>query len=261
MEFVERPNIRAVEWLLNVLSADFVRNYQDYRGNKVTYTHVKKVLQQFLKHKELKVQYFKSRHDSLGVLRSYSASIQGFPKEFRGLLCAHMTDYDIKNCHPSILLNLCKKFKIECKYLEEFVSHRDELYSSSATSKGAIFISLFSNKPLKYKTSFMAAFDTEIKLAQQQMIEHYPDLYEMARVSNETDKKQNTIGTFMSYVCQFHENEIINACMLHFKVSDPILMFDGFMTVDVINPEKLNEFVKHTFDMELEFVVKGHDKT
>lgn len=261
MEYTERPNLRAVEWLLTVLSADFVKLYRDNEAD-MTYSHVKKVLQSFLKHKEVKVSYFKSQHDTLGVLRSYSSGIQGLPKEFRGLLCSHMTDYDMVNCHPTILLNLCKKHHISHQFLDHFVASRNELYENKQTNKITIMVSMFSNKKPKFPSPFMLAFDAEMKLIQKELISLYPDLYDMAKTKNATEKKQNTDGTFISYVCQYHENQIINACVLHFKLDVAVLMFDGFMTYgNSVSVGELSSFVKERFDMDITFTIKEHNDT
>ena len=44
-------------------------------------------------------------------------------------------DYDIKNAHPTILLALCKKHKIECPNHEYYVNNRSEVLKKNAVDK------------------------------------------------------------------------------------------------------------------------------
>jgi hypothetical protein len=251
MNYTERPNLEACQYLFSILSADFVKLYRDKDDH--TFSKIKKYLQSVLKQGELKIDYSKSKYDTLGVLRSYSNGIQGLPKEMRGFICDNMIDYDIKNCHPTILLNLCNKYKLNALYLKKFCDERDDLYDTEQITKKIVMCCMFSDKQIK-GTPFTCAFDAELKQIQQQLIPLYPDLYEMAK---QKDGK-NVIGTFVSYVCQFYENKIINACSLHFKVEVAVLMFDGFMAYSSHNVEELSTFVKERFDMDLQWIIKPH---
>ena len=42
------------------------------------------------------------------------SSIQGVPREIRGLVMKHTTDIDMKNAHPVILVYLCKLYGYAC---------------------------------------------------------------------------------------------------------------------------------------------------
>ena len=55
-----------------------------------------------------------------------SEGLQNVWRAFRGALCKGlMTDIDMKNCHPVILLWLCEKFEIDCPKLREYVTARE----------------------------------------------------------------------------------------------------------------------------------------
>ena len=55
-----------------------------------------------------------------------SAGLQNVWRAFRGALCKGlMTDIDMKNCHPVILLWLCETHKIACSKLREYVTARE----------------------------------------------------------------------------------------------------------------------------------------
>jgi hypothetical protein len=260
-EFIERPNVEACAYLLSKLNAEYIQQHiKSDEIKKFNYSNIKYLLQQFIKHKEFKTTYRKSNDDSQEIFRSYGNGIQGIPTAFRGLICEGvMTDYDMVNCHPSIIRNLCKKHNILCPYLDLYCTDRKKYIDDKQTTKVDILRSMNKKQKLKDPTPFMNTFDTEMKNIQQQFIFHYPDLLEMAKAKN----SKNVEGTFMSYVCMFYENKIIDAIVNHFPADYAVLMFDGFMVynetpLDVL---ELSSFIKEKFNMDIEFVVKPHDTT
>ena len=62
---------------------------------------------------------------NMGRLFAQSASLQNLPCEFRGAIGNDYYDLDMKNAHPSILLQYCQKNDIKCEALEHYVSNRD----------------------------------------------------------------------------------------------------------------------------------------
>ena len=63
----------------------------------------------------------------MGRLFAQCASLQNLPKEFRGAIGANYHDLDMKNAHPTILLQYCQKNDIKCENLEHYVNNRDEV--------------------------------------------------------------------------------------------------------------------------------------
>jgi hypothetical protein len=56
------------------------------------------------------VSYLPSKNlRNIGRLFAQSASLQNLPKEFRGAIGGNYHDIDMVNCHPSLLLQYCKK--------------------------------------------------------------------------------------------------------------------------------------------------------
>lgn len=257
-EFTERPNVDACAYLLSKLNVDYINEHcKPDEVKRFNYTNIKTILQQFVKNKELKISYKKSKDDVQEIFRSYGHGIQGIPTAFRGLICnGVMTDYDMVNCHPSIVRNLCKKHKILCPYLDLYCTNRKKLLDDKDTTKIDILRSMNKKQKLKDPTPFMESFDTEMKHIQKEFKTHFPDLYTLAQTKN----NKNTEGTFMSYVCMFYENKIINAIVNHFPCEYAVLMFDGFMIYgDGLQTSDLSAFVKETFEMDIDFVIKPHD--
>ena len=77
------------------------------------------------------VSYLPSKNlKYMGRLFAQSASLQNLPREFRGAIASGLYhDLDMKNAHPSILLQYCKKNDIKCDNLEYYVANRNEIVS------------------------------------------------------------------------------------------------------------------------------------
>ena len=74
------------------------------------------------------VSYLPSKNlKNMGRLFAQCASLQNLPREFRGAIGANYHDIDMVNCHPSILLQYCKKNDIKSDALEYYVNNRNEV--------------------------------------------------------------------------------------------------------------------------------------
>ena len=77
-------------------------------------------LKKIVKNKSLinNVVYLPSKNlKTMGRLFAQSASLQNLPREFRGAIGTSYYDLDMKNAHPSILLQYCQKNDIKCEAL------------------------------------------------------------------------------------------------------------------------------------------------
>ena len=56
-----------------------------------------------------------------------SCGMQSLYKPFRAAIAraSQLTDWDIKNCHPTLLLQLCEHLGVPCNMLKKYVSDRD----------------------------------------------------------------------------------------------------------------------------------------
>jgi len=99
-------------------------------------------------------------------------SIQGLKREIRAFLCDGITtDIDMVNAHPSILLQLCKKYTYHCpnlilyinerkKYLHSLMSDDNISYEEAKTK---VLASTNDNKKIKTESAFLKAYDKEMK--------------------------------------------------------------------------------------------------
>jgi hypothetical protein len=125
-------------------------------------------------------------------------SFQFLPNEIRGFLAKNMTDIDIKNCQPTIIRWLCKKYDIMCPYLDMYVQDRQAILEANNLDKMIIIASINSSKcNHKIKNSFFNEFDREIKQIQKKLYE-IPALKPFVDAMTEDEKKKNQYGIFIN---------------------------------------------------------------
>ena len=254
MKFTEKVDIRSVRWLLANLSPEFIQSHLgEEKGETFNFTYVKRILQNYDKHNgTVEVAYAKK--DKFGILRDYGQGIQALPSKFRGLICKNMTDVDMVNAHPTIILNLCKKYNVPCLYLEEYVKNRKEVIARGDCSKLDIIISMNKRQPLKGNISmWLKAFDIEMKQIQQRFYK-MPE-YEKQKALAETNPK-NKEGAFMSHLATSYEVIILNAVLPVDHVA--CLMFDGFMSYEKPDLQALSQAAS-SVGFDIQFSYKSHD--
>jgi len=125
-------------------------------------------------------------------------SFQFLPNEIRGFLGKNTTDIDIKNCQPTIIRWLCKKYDIMCPYLDMYVKDRQTILETNNLDKMMIIASINSSKcNHKIKNEFYNEFDREIKQIQKKLYEIY-DLKPFVDAMTEDEKKRNQYGIFIN---------------------------------------------------------------
>ena len=200
--------------------------------------------------------------------RMTSSSVQGIPRDIRGFVCisedtkcATMTDLDMDNAHPTILLWLCHNHGLACSALTEYVNnrdhHMDELRECTGKTrdevKSMFLASLNSEAEMNAgsSTEFFKRFDIECTAIQQafmQLAEYRWVLPHAQRSANDKlDKRKeerrhnrksvngltaNVGGCFLNLILCTWENRFNGiACKtliaMEYEVSAN--MFDGFM--------------------------------
>jgi len=260
--FQERVDVRACEWLLTQLSIDTFNDHltEEDKNNQVNFTATKKILNEYKNNRGiLKTKYSKSPKDIHRNLRDYGRGIQSVPCVFRGLICRNtMTDVDMKNCHPTILHQLCLKHNVVCKYLSEYVLNRSEILAKNGLTKLDIIKSMFKKTYVRNGNTWFKCFDAEMKTIQKEFISNAEFVKQKEQsISN----RQNQEGSFMSSLCASFEVLILNEIVSKVDVEIGVLMFDGFLFYgerpkDLL--ETLNALGKNVgFDMEWSY--KEHD--
>tara|TARA_R110002153_G_scaffold57352_2_gene157797 strand:+ start:192 stop:2468 length:2277 start_codon:yes stop_codon:yes gene_type:complete len=186
---------------------------------------------------------FSSKHSDSGRLYAEGGSLQNVKRQFRGLL-SHNTavDFDVVNCHPVLLLHLCRRHGISCDRLMDYVQNRNDKLTdfceSDDISKGSgkmFFLKsinaehkiLKKDKKVKIKNSFFLNFDAEMKRIQTAIVTIYKDEYKKIK-RNASD---NINGKLMSRIMNIEEGDMLQvACdAVNANHSVMTLAFDGLM--------------------------------
>jgi len=190
-----------------------------------------------------------------------------------------MIDLDMKNCHPVILLNLCKEHNIKYNYLLDYISNRDnklkevmKQYNISRSEAKSALLSCLNDINVKtkickkkVKKGFLNNFDGEMSKIIFELFHIYKDNKKYSKyISNED---YNIEGKFTNLILCDIENKYlnmaINSCInnnLLKKEDIAVLMFDGFMIYDNNNTDEIiNLLNKDFFEYNIEWDTKEHN--
>jgi hypothetical protein len=197
-------------------------------------------------------------------------SIQGLPKHIRGFLCnGIMSDIDMVNAHPTILLYLCNLHSIHAPNLEYYIQHREEILIQFDDREKAktLFLKAVNDDKLNRKESnqFFRDFDKEMKYIQTALcnLPEYGEIVNNVPVS----KLYNFYGSAINRILCVYENRILQQVLsiLNYKSIEPaVLMFDGIMVYgdfynNVLLLRDIEHYVEQQFNgLNMRFVYKPH---
>jgi hypothetical protein len=104
-------------------------------------------------------------------------------------------------------------------------------------------------------TPFGQRCDAEMKLIQKELVQHYPEIFEIAQENN----KRNPYGSFMSYLGQSFERKIIDVVVAECPYKVSTLMFDGFLVEGEVSESyiaSLSILIKEKLDLNVQFISK-----
>lgn len=210
-----------------------------------------------------------------GRLFAKSASLQGLPREIRGAIGTDYYDVDMKNAHPTILLQYCKVNDIKAVWLEKYVNNREEIlkdigskldYTRDETKELVLHI-LNGKKREGLIVEFLQQFQKECS-----------NIHESVTVLNKDIKKEVSrrktndinVSVFNVVICKIENKCLLYAIQylksLQFNVD--VLIFDGFMvrrdennllTDEIL--KNMSEYVNNKTGYSFEFVIKPLDST
>ncbi len=235
--------------------------------------HLKKVIKN--KSDVIHTKYnFSKNLGTYGRLFPQNTSLASMPREIRNCL-AHEKYYDIdmKNAHPVLLSQYCKKNNIRCDVLDEYVKNRDTILNEICKDSGIdkeeakqTFLSILNGgkgggwQIPKYKGTFIYNFKNEIKSVHDSICRINTEEYKKVVRRKDFNKE----GTMMNIIlCKLEHMILINAVMFMTEqgYNIDVLVFDGFMVrkIKEITPEiliELQKYIKEKTDYDIEFVEK-----
>lgn len=197
-------------------------------------------------------KYGKNR--SSGRVYTEEFGIQRLSKPLRDILApANMVDYDMVNCHPTLLLHLAKSNDLPALYLAEYVNDRAATLLKSGNDKTTILIIMNqdANRP-RNASPWTCEFIKELKTLKAALYaKHIKDF--------PTTNKKNPISSCVNKLMCDLENQLLQLAMrTHLQETDLCVpMFDGFMCSRTIAVDDLNTL---TTDYGITWKVKEWDK-
>jgi len=252
--FTEKYDLKKICWLLE--------NLDNIDLKKESIKPLKKFLENVLtKNGEICVEYFFAKYCNYG--RRYAVNgIQSIPRNIRNFLLitqddSKIIDYDIENCHPTILYHLCLKHKIHSHHLEEYALNRSSVFDnyfkceieSGVNIKKQILTATNSDDPIITNNKWLIDYQKEINHIQNELKKqtiYKKILFDTDRVKQDSN---NQNSSFVNRILCKVESEIIdNFVKIAGEDNVVALMFDGLLirsnSNDDIILNNFNEFIR-----------------
>ena len=270
-ELTERfENKRKLKYIYKELSLEMFNTITNRTGEIIRYSKeekkdcyikVKKYCEKLLNNK-LKIKQTYVRNECYRYYTKNKMSLQNLPNEIRGFLCdGIMTDIDIKNGQPTIIYWLCKRYDIDCPYLEKYVKERESILERTKMKKIDFIISMNTNKIIYgKKDEFYKMYDKEMKIIQKNLYNKLKEEEEYENIINiiENEKKdKNLEGCYINRLYFKHETEIIMYLMtilkeLNYEISsynyDGVMIYGDYYKNEELE-YKLTEEIKKQFNL------------
>ena len=244
--FVEQCNVEKALSVLHMSKQELKETFwdkidHDIADGKISWggylTGVKKYLKQVARSGgSLQRSYRFGKFEGGGRLYVEGGGIQTLQGNLRNYLCGeYYYDFDISNCHPCILLQICTEFKLDAPCLKQYVENRQDTLSSSDLSKRDILIAINQDKNQSRRDNpFHNSFIFELERIKPQIIEKIEHLG-----IKTTNEKNPTSSVVNKYILRF-EADVIQTATQYFGASAEVLMFDGIMVnKEFCAPEEL----------------------
>lgn len=185
-------------------------------------------------------------------------SLQGMKRWMRHTISTKYHDYDIVNCHPNIFVQYCKLHGYDVKPFERYLEDRDallkELMDSNSLSRDQakeVVLSILNGgskdfKRLEHKPTWLICFKAAAEDVQLQILGD-PANEELVRSVKE-HKSYNVQGSVMNHLLCNIENSVLMEAIRFLNVTCPVLMFDGFMSLEKFSSSQLSDLKVHIFE-------------
>jgi hypothetical protein len=210
-------------------------------------------------------------------------SLQNLSREIRHTIAQRgYIDIDIVNCHPVLLVQICKANGIDCEDIEDFVNDREK-YIQEVIDKNpsmtredvkTTFLSLLNGgqkayKNIENKTRFLKQFRRQTEDILEEVKDKFPDEYKF----REDLKDSNISGSTLNAILCQAENECLMVILEELRDNNlvdnnAVLCFDGLMipvpdTEDTnLNLTEIEQCVKRktTANYDIKLKIKPMDK-
>lgn len=278
--YKEKINVNNAKYLLGMSNdnlKDLIkRNPDDWNGedlfsNLDTYISqlkkwLNKAIIQMEKNGYVETEYKYSKTlVNIGRIYVVGFGIQKLTRELRGFLINGLCkDYDIINCHPSILVYLINKYfndkKGLFKTIFDYVENRDKYINDYKLDKVEIIKLMNDNKIYRGNNQYYYKLDKELKIIQKLIFNELEKKLELDNIllSQKALLKQNKEGKFLNKVLTVYENNILQLVINNYNDKIHTPMYDGLTMEGDISVKELNKITK---EYNLKWSIKEHDTT
>jgi hypothetical protein len=262
--FVEEINMEAAKKFLNAKWREL--NGLDIEDKKIGY--LKKYLKTFNKNSNTTIVSYGYSENlrTFGRIYPKQQGLMLLPKTIRNALVKEICiDLDIKNAHPTFCYNLGRIYGLDLPSINEYVMNREQIISylciSLQKSKGEIkeiICAVLNGSQNTYNHKFLNGIAEDSFRIYNNLKTNFPNLAEIS-------KKDNIHGSFVSYLNQYIENNIMRI-VVHFLKSKQLnvysIIHDGCLVKPVERLDGIlrdcNQFVKDNYyGFEIELVQKA----
>lgn len=262
--FDESVDVRACKYISTMTLAGFT---EEFAGVDEEYNQ--KELRDY--HKQLKaychrmiaaggkqcLHYKYARERCSGRIYTKEFGIQRLSQSVREMLApADVRDYDMRNCHPTLLLHLLKGCGLQCSYLEQYVTDRDETLSTYGLDKRELLALMNMDKPPKKAKgggdlhAWTRCLLTELKMGKER-------LAELTQMRYQATNTKNPISSHVDKLLCDCEDHLLQTAVAEFNLAgtgvDCTPMFDGLMTTRELDVGRLDQL---SSDWGIRWVVK-----
>jgi len=240
--YVERIDKVRAEYIFSLTGKQLVNKFGDKKNKKDWEENVIPQLHKTIrKHhnanfEPVSVKYMNSKNDQKNSIKGgrYYAeahAIMYMPKTIRNFLVNDFyKDYDISNCHPSLLSYAAEKYELgPMPYLNSYVSHRSNFMATNNTTKEEMHVFMHTDKEnqknLRKKSIGVKALLDEVDRIQNHMWKNLSQSYP----SEMFNDKKNPLSSLMTILMNHEETKISNAMISQTASEEVIWMFDGAM--------------------------------
>lgn len=188
-----------------------------------------------------------------------SFGLQFCKKTIRGPLAApYYNDFDMINCHPTLILYLVKSFmppSTRVPHLEQYIANRQKILDENNVTKTAINAMInkgWYDDTIDIDATFVHNLDNEIKQIQRYFYDNLPESlnkYAFIKDVLKKDKKGNEKARFLGMIVMAYEDRILKEAEKAIGEKNvDVLMYDGFFVKKNLpiaeTIEKLNKVTK-----------------
>ena len=193
--------------------------------------------------------------------------IQNCEGNIRNFVCSsYCRDYDMVNCHPTLILHLLKTNNLPHMFFQQYVENRDKLMDEYGLSKPEVLASLNQDKPKVFPDAYIInQAINEWCNSKRQIIEIYKDECISNKLKYDANKG-NPLSSKCTAILMWHENLLLCRCLDKYADKISVPMYDGFIATSEISIDELNQLTADygmkwkEKDMDTKFVLCDYNE-